>query len=363
MSNQSQVSAITTALHSVVYDYHVPIITAGNFMTNDQTGAALAGNSYANMNALLNVKLDTSGIATYSLTPDATALANHNPVMAGYTSGELIGGASGQFAGTTQGYYTNTGYQTFSGVTQPATVLADINIQGGSSVAGVVQTTTGGTNTVFATTSLLGDSNLLQHAIQNAVFGTTPSLSLDMTRFAGVLSSRNDTEDSQFPEDVKPATGTGIYDQLIPMLQQWKQQYNFVGTYFINVGDNANPANNNLTDWAVSAPYYNQILAMGNEIGSHSYTHLINPPTVDASGNPVPTTVINGQTVNTWAENTNSLYVTAPANGSAPNWTFAYEFGQGNTLISQNLHIPVAGAAVPGAPKRPPRPRTSSSTT
>jgi hypothetical protein len=32
-----------------------------------------------------------------------------------------------------------------------------------------------------------------------------------------------------------------IYDKLIPILQQWKQQYNFVGTYFINVGDDANP--------------------------------------------------------------------------------------------------------------------------
>src|SRR4029077_921443 len=128
---------------------------------------------------LLNLTLDRFGIATYSATPDATALANNNPVIADYAAGELIGGASGQFAGTTQGFYTNTGYLTFSGVTQPATVLADINIQGGASVAGVMQTTTGGTNTVFATTGLLGDSNLLQHAIQNAVFGTTPSLSLD----------------------------------------------------------------------------------------------------------------------------------------------------------------------------------------
>ncbi len=89
---------------------------------------------------------------------------------------------------------------------------------------------------------------------------------------------------------------------------------------------------------------------MGNEIGTHSYTHLINPPTVDANGNPVPTQVVSGQTVSTWNENTNTLYVTPPANGSAPNWTFAYEFGTGNSIISQNLGIPVAGAAVPGAP-------------
>ena len=349
----SQASAIANALSQVVYDYHVPIITAGNFMTNDQLGNALPGNSYATMQSLLNVTLGASATATYSVTPDPTALANKNPVIAGYTAGQLIGGASGQFAGTTAGYYTNTGYQTFSGYTQPATTLADINIQGGATVPGVVQTTTGGTNTVFSTTGLLGDSNLLQHAIQNAVFGTTPSLAMDITRFAGVLNSRNDTEDAQFPADVSPTSGPGIYSQLIPMLQQWQQQYDFVGTYFINVGDNANPDNANSTNWTVSIPIYDQLLQMGNEIGSHSYTHLINPPTVDANGNPIPNIVVNTatgpQTVNSWSENTNTLYVTPPANGSAPNWTFAYEFGTGNSIMEQNIGITIAGAAVPGA--------------
>jgi Ca2+-binding RTX toxin-like protein len=344
----SQVSAIASALNQVVYNYHVPIITAGNFMTNDQTGAPLPGNSYANMQALLNATLNGFGTATYSVTPDPAALADNNPVMAGYTAGEFIGGASGQFAGTTAGFYTNTGYLTFSGVTQPATVLADINIQGGGTVPGVVQTHTGGTNTVFATTGLIGDSNLLQHAIQNAVFGTTPSLSLDITRMAGVVASRTDLDQSQFPSDVSPGGGQpGIYDVLIPILQQWKQQFNFVGSYYVNIGDNANPANENFTNWSVSAPYYQAIIAMGSEIGNHSYTHLINAPTVDANGNPVPINPLTGQS--TWAENTNTLYVTPPANDSAPNWTFNYEFGQSKTIEQQNIGITIAGAAVPGA--------------
>src|SRR6202022_3041050 len=298
------------------------------------------------MQALLNVTLSASGTATYSVTADAAALANHNPVMAGYTAGELIDGASGQFAGTTAGYYTNTGYLSFSGVTQPATALADINIQGGATLPGVVQTHTGGTNTVFSTTGLLGDSNLLQHAIQNAVFGTTPSLSLDITRMAGIVDPRIDTEMSQYPQDVTPDSGgPGIYDALLPILQQWKQQYNFVGSFFINVGDNANPDLANSTDWSVSAPIYQAIIAIGSEIGNHSYTHLINPPTVDANGNPVP---VDSFGVSTWNENTNTLYVTPPANGSAPNWTFNYEFGQSNAIEGQNIGITIAGAAVPG---------------
>src|ERR1700722_12069486 len=79
----SQVSAIAGALNQVVYNYHVPIITAGEFMTNDQTGAALPGNPYINMQTLLNLTQSGFGTATYSVTPDSTALADHNPVMAG----------------------------------------------------------------------------------------------------------------------------------------------------------------------------------------------------------------------------------------------------------------------------------------
>jgi Ca2+-binding RTX toxin-like protein len=344
--NSADASAIAASLHQIVYDYHVPLITAGNFMTNDQSGAPLAGNAYANMHELLNVTLGGYGTATYSVTPDAAALASQNPVMAGYHSGELIGGASGLFAGTTPGYYTNSGYMTFAGLTQPATVLADINIEGGGTVAGVIQTTTGGTNTVFATAGLLGDSNLLQHAIRNAVFGTAPSLAIDITRMAGVVDSRTDMDQSQFPQDVSPAGGHGIYDALIPILQTWKQQYNFVGSYYITVGDNANPDIENTTNWTISAPYYRAIIAMGGEIGTHSYTHLVNPPAVDANGNPIP---LNGLGDSTWGENANTLYVTPPANGSAPNWTFNYEFGQAKTIIQQNLGITIAGAAVPGA--------------
>ncbi|MBR0843423.1 hypothetical protein JQ607_24770 [Bradyrhizobium liaoningense] len=92
------VNSTDKALSHVVYDYHVPIITAGNFLTNDQTGATLPV-PYAAMQSLLNLTLNGFGTATYSVTANATALANHDPVISGYAPGELIGGASGQFAG------------------------------------------------------------------------------------------------------------------------------------------------------------------------------------------------------------------------------------------------------------------------
>jgi serralysin len=51
----AKVGAITKALTDAVYDYGVGLITAGNFMTNDETGAALPGDSYSRMKILLGV--------------------------------------------------------------------------------------------------------------------------------------------------------------------------------------------------------------------------------------------------------------------------------------------------------------------
>jgi hypothetical protein len=339
VQSQAQATTLTTLL-SQAEALGVGIITSGNFMTNAIPGAVALTTPYLAMSTLLGVLPVTSGTGTYSVTvaPGATS----NPIMAGYTPTTLIGGASGQFAGTTAGYYTATGYQSFAanaGVT--STTLANINLEataGGattSSLAGVVQTTTGGAvNTVFGTDGLFGDSNLLQHVIQNAAFGSGPSLTLDTTRFAGIFNSRTDMDQSQFATDVKPASGSGIYDAMMPILQQWQQQYGFVGSFYTNVGNGTAAAGNAGNGLTLTAPYLKQLLQMGSEVGSHSMDHLITPPT---------TTPV------TPAEDTNYLSATQPANLTTPSFTYAYEFGQSNTLINQALGITVAGAAVPGA--------------
>ena len=74
--------------------------------------------------------------------------------------------------------------------------------------------------------------------------------------------------------DVHPDTGPGIYDALLPILAQWKQAYNFVGSYYIDIGDGTGGTG---TDWAYSKAYYDRLLAAGNEIGSHSMTHPVLP--------------------------------------------------------------------------------------
>ncbi|MEP9400206.1 cadherin domain-containing protein [Sphingomonas silueang] len=129
-------------------------------------------------------------------------------------------------------------------------------------------------------------------------------------------------DQSQEREEVNPeGTAPGIYDKLIPLLAEWKAKYNFVGSYYVNIGNS--PATGQSTDWAVSLPYYKSLIDMGNEIGTHSYTH------------PHDTNTLTPEQV-------------------------AYEFGQGRAELQQRLSdylgrdAHVTGAAVPGAPEQLP---------
>jgi serralysin len=260
----AQLPTIMSTLTSAVYNYHIGIITSGDFLTNDQTGAALPGNSYANMATLLDLARYTGG---NSGNVTVTASDVSNPIMQGYTAGQVIQ------------TYADEGYAAYQGVETPADVLVNQNVAAAGTLPGVVETTTGGTNVHFATQDLLGDSNLLSHAIQTVVLGTQPGVALHTSRDAGIVAARMDMDQSQLPSDVSPAGGgPGIYDTLIPMLQQWNTTYNFVGSFFINVGDNPAGTDPSTTDWTKNLAYYKAIQAMGSEIGNHSYTHLINPP-------------------------------------------------------------------------------------
>ncbi len=269
--NTTNLPAIMSALTSAVYNYHIGIITSGDFLTNDQTGAPLGGNSYANMETLLGLARNTGGNSG-----NVTVTANDvsNPIMQGYTAGQVIQS------------YTNEGYAAYQGVggTTPD-VLVNQNVAGVGTLPGVVETTTGGTNVQFATQDLLGDSNLLSNAIQNVVLGTQPGVAMDISRDAGIMAVRMDMDQSQFTDDVSPVNNAGsaepgIYNTLLPILQQFNQQYDFTETAFINIGnDPNNPNGPETTNWGVSLPFYQEMQGLGIEIGNHSYDHLLNPPT------------------------------------------------------------------------------------
>ncbi|HCF29701.1 MAG TPA: polysaccharide deacetylase, partial [Cyanobacteria bacterium UBA11049] len=287
----SKVDAIENTLEDAVYKYGVSLITSGDFLSNDETGAVLPGDPYRRMKELLDVTRTGGGGPVNSTVKihDYT-----NPVFQGYTSNEVIRN------------YNGTYYSTFGGVANQATVLADQVIDGQTYNA-VLATTTGGKNVHFSSEALMGDNNLVWQALRWTVLDNKPSVGLNMSRNASIFISRNDMDQSMYVDEVSRVE-VPLYNTLV----EWKNNYNFVGSYYINVGNN--PAQGEVTDWSVSGPLYRNYIALGNEIGTHSYTH---------------------------PEDTNIL---TPAQ-------LEFQFNQSQLVIEQQLGIDVLGAAIPGAPE------------
>ncbi|KAB2866084.1 MAG: polysaccharide deacetylase family protein, partial [Bauldia sp.] len=247
--------------------------------------------------SLLGVTFEGFGTGDVSLHAGDVA----HPMMDGYQANETIRD------------YANVGYLHFQPVAAGATVLATETV-GGQTFNAVLATQTGGDNVHFATDALLADNNLLWQAIQQVTKAPgAVEIGLQMSRQTSLFAARNDMDQSQERQDVSPENGgPGIYDVMLPILQQWKADYNFVGSYYINIGNNPPEQT---TDWSVSKPYYQQMLAMGNEIGTHSYTH---------------------------PDDTNLLTAAQ----------IEFQFNQAQQVIEQQLGINVTGAALPGNPEK-----------
>ena len=249
--DSSHYQEIASVLHTLVYDHAIPLITGGEFMTNDQTGAALPGNAYERMVDLLGVNR-VGG----ELNVTDTVIAGNTPITSGYGDGATIHTYTG--AGTN--YFDPTNPYT-------STVIAT-QLVNGTSHNGVLGTVTGGHNVSFSSEALLADSNLLGKAIDWATAPDGgPHVSLHMTRDASIVASRTDVDQAQEQADVS----AGILSDMVSILAGLKTQYNFVGSYYVDLG--FYPNDGQTTDWSTSGPLYQQLLAMGNEIGSHSYTH------------------------------------------------------------------------------------------
>lgn len=297
----AQVDAITATLQQAVTQFGIGLIAGGEFMTNAADGSALPGDSYARMKLFFDVTRVTGGTGDVTVKATDTAL-----VLDGYDQGQLIH------------QYTGVGWNAITSVSGTGTTIAT-NTVGGQTYASVIASQTAGRNVLFSTEAVMADENLLQKAIDYSVNGSGLSVGLQMTRNAGMVASRVDMDQSQERIEVNPDGATpGIYDKLMPILAAWKAQYNFVGSYYVNVGNDA--ANGRSTDWAVSLPYYKQLMDMGNELGLHSYTH---------------------------PEDTNLL---------TPD-EIRFEFGDERTVLEAQLKaylgraVSIGGAAVPGAPE------------
>ena len=304
---QGDLQQIQNTLTDAVYNYNIGIVTAGDFITNSETGEALAGDPYFRMKTLLGLQPEAFGTGNVSLTAN-----NTDNAIAQYSDGEVI-----------RQYNNNIGWSAYNSINANNTtqVLVNQTIDDLTYNA-VVTTQTGGRNIHFATPAYLGDNNLAWSGVRWSVFDDEPAVSLSLTRNESLFLSRNDMDLSQQFDNVNPEDGSpGIYDQLLPILDQWKTDFNFVGSYYINVGNSFETGN--YTDWNISGEYYQQLLASGNEIGTHSYTHLEDYAGYNPSNN---------------------------TNFATPQ-QLEFEFNQSQQVIEQQLGIEVTGAAFPGAPE------------
>ncbi len=294
---------IAQTLEQATRQFGIGLIAGGEFMTNGADNAALAGDSYARMKLLFDATRVTGGFPA-DVTVKATDASG--AILDGYANGQVVH------------QYSGVGWNAFTSVSGTGQTIATETVNG-TDYAAAIATRTGGRNVIFSSEAVMADENLLQKAIDYSVHGSGLSVGLQMTRDAGLVAARVDMDQSQEKDEVNPANNApGIYDKLVPTLAEWKAAYNFVGSYYVNIGND--PAGGQTTDSAVSLPYYKALLDMGNELGLHSYTH---------------------------PENTNLL--TAEQ--------IKFEFGQERAELEKQLSaylgktVSVGGAAVPGAPE------------
>ncbi len=302
----AQAQAITNTLQQATTQFGISLVAAGEFMTNAADNSAMAGDSYARMKLLFDATRVTGGFPA-----DVTLKATDNGagVFDAFGQGEIVR------------EYKNVGWTAIASASGTGTTIATETV-GGQTYSAALATTTagGGRNVIFSSEAVMADSNLLWQAVDYATNGNGLSVGIQMTRDKAIVASRNDMDQSQYLEEVNPANNAaGIYDKLLPLLEAWKKDYGFVGSYYVNVGNDA--ANGSQTDWATSGAYYKQLIAMGNELGTHSYTH---------------------------PEDTNLL---TPAQ-------IQFEFQQSKAVIEAEMSkilgraFTIEGAAVPGAPEQ-----------
>src|SRR5690606_25599622 len=127
---------IASVLSQVVFDYKVPLIAAGDFMTNDLAGAPLPGNPYERMQTLLGVTRTggENGVTAQIVGADGHA------IVAGYGTNTIH-------------TYTNAATAYFGTVGAAVGTVIAQQIVNGTSHSAVISTATGGQNVHFATES------------------------------------------------------------------------------------------------------------------------------------------------------------------------------------------------------------------
>jgi serralysin len=225
---------IAKNLYEAVYHHGINTISAGNWMTNDADGSAIDGDAYRYMKSILGIHRVRGG-GPVELTLQADDVSH--PIMQGYETNETI-----------RAYRSNRWYSEFAGVSnavshQAVTTLASQSVTGKEpgTYGAVIATKTGSRHVHFSTLELLSDTDLLWPAILWTIYGDRPSVALKMGRDRNLFIARNDIGNRKLDEESRLSDRA-----LYAMLMTWKE------------------------DWSRSTPIYQECIALGDEIGSHS---------------------------------------------------------------------------------------------
>lgn len=288
----AKLPAIDKALTAAVYAYQIGLVSAGNLLTNDENGDPFPGDSYSRQKSLVGVG-PIAHLGPVASTVKAEDVSH--PTMKGYQPGETILD------------YDTTWFSVFQAEDGALDSLMATHDVSGTLYPAALATRTGGRNVHFSNVQVMGDSNLAWSSLRWVLFGSATPVTLKIGRQESLFVARNDMDQSMYPDELDT-----VERPLLELITPWKQDYNFVGSYYINIGNDPNQGES--TDWSVSGPLYQQYMALGNEIGTHSYTH------------PDYTSDLNAQQLD-------------------------FEFRQSRDEIGANLGITVAGAAIPGNPE------------
>lgn len=266
----------------------VAIVTSGEFMSFNANGQ-----SYSDSSALM---ADILGVEVVNFLSGVSATVNvvssDHPATKNFANNEEL---------VSYGQIWFGSFVPVSG--EQSTLLSTVTASGGT-YAGAQIIDRAGRIVHFANEQIMADNNMLWSVLQWVVFGDMAPVSLQLSRSDSVFIARNDMDQAMIAADL-PQTEIPLLD----LIRDWKRDYNFVGSYYIDIGDN--PSSGQYTDWAISGPLYQEYIALGSEIGTHSWTH---------------------------PHHTSQLTETQ----------LEYEFNQSKNEIGSRLGIDVIGGAVPG---------------
>jgi serralysin len=301
-----------------VHNYGIGLISSSNFLTNDENDNALLDN-YARLRLLFGLDPNAYG-GPISATLKADDVSH--PVMREYGPGDVVHHYLNENGPQTHFYALFVPETTGTIALSSASLVSLTNHINSSVNTAVWATETGARNVHFGTPQYMGDRNLLWQAIQWVVYGDELApVNLKLGRQTNLFVSRNDMDQSQFIMEQQFLGSAGVTNKLYQdFLVDWKQRYNFVGSYYLNIGyDFTSPTDSRcysgnttgsvdrltfgrdsdqeglactrwLNDNVLSTEpgiviTYTLYLSDGNEIGSHSYTHL--PPISGTIANPI----------------------------------------------------------------------------